>query len=97
MKMDEVSAELRALVSQHGLKRLAELADAIDHRDTPKVTTPSEQLASIVRTYRHKNPDVSDEQIAIRLGTTVDTVKEIALAPKPFSKPVKVKAKIKSK
>lgn len=95
MKLEEVSAELRALAGQHGLKRLAELADAIDHRDTPKVYKVSDELAAQIRTYRHKNPDVSDAQVAFRFGVPEEQVKSIRLAPKPFAPSVKVKAKVK--
>lgn len=99
MEMDEVSAELRALGSQHKLKRLYELADAIDHRDTPKVYTPGEELAAKIRKYRHKNPDVSDAQLAFRFGISEAAVKKILTSPKPFSGStvIKIKPKAKSK
>lgn len=95
MKLDEVSAELRALAGQHGLKRLNELADAIDHRDTPKSYKVGDELAAQIRTYRLKNPDVSDAQIAFRFGLPEEQVKKIRIAPKPFAPSVKIKAKVK--
>jgi hypothetical protein len=99
MKMDEVSAELRALGAQHKLPRLYELADAVDHRDKPIVYTPGEELAARIRKYRYKNPDVSDVQIALRFGISGAAVKKIFSDPKPFagSTIIKVKAKAKAK
>lgn len=87
MKLDEISAELRALASQHQIQRLHELADAIDHRDTPKEYTPGEELAAKIRQYRHKNPDVSEAQISFRFGLTKTAVKKV-LAEKPVVSPV---------
>jgi hypothetical protein len=102
MKMDEVSAELRAIGSEYGLKRLYELADAIDHRDKPMTLTPSDELAAKVRKYRLKNPDVGDVQLSFRFGISLEAVKAIFAAPKPYEKPVstdpitiKIKQKVK--
>lgn len=98
MKMDEVAAELRALGAQHDLQRLYELADAIDHRDTPKVYTPGDEMAAQIRKYRYKNPDVSDAQIALRFGLSNAAVAKIFKATKPFgSGSTKIKVKAKSK
>lgn len=94
MTLDDVAAELRALAAEHQIQRLHELADAIDHRDTPKVKKPGEEVAAKIRQYRHKNPDVSEVQIGIRFGVAKTTVKK-ALAVKPDVMPTAAPDKAK--
>jgi len=83
MKLDEVAAELRALGTEHGMKRLHELADAIDYRDNLPPVTLDEQIAARIRIYKNKNPDVTAIQIAHRMLVPIEFVEQTLTAPKP--------------
>lgn len=95
MQLDEVSAELRALGTEYKLKRLHELADAIDYRDSLPPVSLDEMLAARIRIYKSKNPDVSMDQIASRFGVAFAFVEATFTAPKPVVKAPKKKISVK--